>query len=113
MASNLCRASSSSSSLIARSGFSTSTARRFISTTAQLLQNQQQESALSKDHKETKIREQVPNEEQMNSNIIEDGGSEDEGVDDVNKETGEVGGPRGPEPTRYGDWEKNGRCYDF
>lgn len=25
----------------------------------------------------------------------------------------EVGGPKGPEPTRFGDWEKNGRCYDF
>jgi hypothetical protein len=25
----------------------------------------------------------------------------------------ENGGPRGPEPTRYGDWERNGRCYDF
>merc|ERR1719376_957340 len=27
----------------------------------------------------------------------------------VNPETGEVGGPRGPEPTRYGDWERKGR----
>jgi hypothetical protein len=25
----------------------------------------------------------------------------------------EFGGPKGPEPTRYGDWEKNGRCSDF
>ena len=25
----------------------------------------------------------------------------------------EVGGRKGPEPTRYGDWEKNGRCIDF
>ncbi|HKM69844.1 MAG TPA: DUF1674 domain-containing protein [Stellaceae bacterium] len=25
----------------------------------------------------------------------------------------EIGGPRGPEPTRYGDWEINGRCTDF
>ncbi|MDH3639345.1 MAG: DUF1674 domain-containing protein [Gammaproteobacteria bacterium] len=25
----------------------------------------------------------------------------------------EVGGPSGPEPTRYGDWERNGRCTDF
>lgn len=25
----------------------------------------------------------------------------------------EVGGVRGPEPTRYGDWERNGRCSDF
>ena len=25
----------------------------------------------------------------------------------------EEGGPKGPEPTRYGDWEKGGRCSDF
>ncbi|HSN23201.1 MAG TPA: DUF1674 domain-containing protein [Methylomicrobium sp.] len=25
----------------------------------------------------------------------------------------EIGGFAGPEPTRYGDWEKNGRCIDF
>ena len=25
----------------------------------------------------------------------------------------EFGGPKGPEPTRYGDWEKGGRCIDF
>ena len=25
----------------------------------------------------------------------------------------EIGGPKGPEPTRYNDWEKGGRCIDF
>ena len=25
----------------------------------------------------------------------------------------EIGGPTGPEPTRYGDWERKGRCIDF
>jgi len=25
----------------------------------------------------------------------------------------EVGGPKGLEPTRYGDWERAGRCVDF
>lgn len=25
----------------------------------------------------------------------------------------EFGGPPGPEPTRYGDWESKGRCIDF
>ena len=25
----------------------------------------------------------------------------------------EIGGPSGPEPTRYGDWEVKGRCVDF
>lgn len=25
----------------------------------------------------------------------------------------ETGGPSGPEPTRYGDWERKGICVDF
>ena len=25
----------------------------------------------------------------------------------------EIGGPKGPDPTRYGDWERAGRCVDF
>lgn len=31
----------------------------------------------------------------------------------VNPVTGERGGPKGPEPTRYGDWERKGRVSDF
>ena len=31
-------------------------------------------------------------------------------VDDAPRE---IGGREGPDPTRYGDWEKNGRCIDF
>jgi hypothetical protein len=31
----------------------------------------------------------------------------------VPQKPGEIGGPRGPEPTRYGDWESKGRCTDF
>lgn len=30
-----------------------------------------------------------------------------------NKETPEIGGPSGPEPVRYGDWEKGGIAWDF
>ncbi len=29
------------------------------------------------------------------------------------KKVKEIGGPSGLEPTRYGDWEKKGICYDF
>jgi len=25
----------------------------------------------------------------------------------------EINGPKGPEPTRFGDWEQKGRCSDF
>ena len=30
-----------------------------------------------------------------------------------NLKTKEIGGYKGPDPTRYGDWEKKGRCIDF
>ena len=29
------------------------------------------------------------------------------------KKPKEIGGPSGPEPTRYGDWERKGICVDF
>ena len=40
------------------------------------------------------------------------------GAADRGKHTGapmavEIGGRKGLEPTRFGDWEKNGRCTDF
>tara|TARA_B100001250_G_C19553146_1_gene679933 strand:- start:274 stop:432 length:159 start_codon:yes stop_codon:yes gene_type:complete len=32
---------------------------------------------------------------------------------DSKKNPKETGGPKGLEPTRYGDWERKGRCIDF
>ncbi|KAK2977450.1 hypothetical protein RJ640_028611 [Escallonia rubra] len=52
-------------------------------------------------------REKIQNEKEQDNG---DGDGEDDGDEpDLNKETGEVGGPRGPEPARCGDWERNGR----
>ena len=31
----------------------------------------------------------------------------------VTEKPAEIGGRGGLDPTRYGDWEKNGRCVDF
>jgi hypothetical protein len=31
----------------------------------------------------------------------------------VQKPPREIGGRDGPDPTRFGDWEKAGRCIDF
>lgn len=31
----------------------------------------------------------------------------------LKKKSVEYGGPAGLEPTRYGDWERKGRCIDF
>ncbi len=36
-----------------------------------------------------------------------------EEANQLNKEAKEHGGQEGPDPTRYGDWEKGGRCTDF
>ncbi|CAN8005091.1 unnamed protein product [Ixodes hexagonus] len=33
--------------------------------------------------------------------------------ENTNPCTGEIGGPTGPEPTRFGDWERKGRVTDF
>ena len=32
---------------------------------------------------------------------------------ELEKKVPETGGPKGLEPTRYGDWEAKGRCHDF
>lgn len=34
-------------------------------------------------------------------------------ADKTPPQAAEVGGQKGPEPTRYGDWEKNGIVSDF
>ncbi|XP_022737242.1 succinate dehydrogenase assembly factor 4, mitochondrial [Durio zibethinus] len=62
---------------------------------------------------EEKPNEEKPEAVKENLEIEKKEEEEDEDGDHLNEETGEVGGPRGPEPTRYGDWERNGRCYDF
>ncbi|MFT5500910.1 MAG: hypothetical protein ACI88G_001043 [Woeseiaceae bacterium] len=40
-----------------------------------------------------------------NDNVAEDSAA--------NRGQKEIGGRDGPDPTRYGDWEKAGRCIDF
>lgn len=45
--------------------------------------------------------------------MSENRGSESTIKSDQSKPTKEIGGPKGLEPTRYGDWEAKGRCYDF
>gem|GEM_PF-440407 len=34
-------------------------------------------------------------------------------ADDHSNRVRESGGPPGPDPTRYGDWELRGHCIDF
>jgi hypothetical protein len=50
---------------------------------------------------------------------IDDSGKDPAGENPQDKGAGqdepprEIGGRNGPDPTRFGDWEKNGRCIDF
>lgn len=37
----------------------------------------------------------------------------DQSASEPRSDAREIGGREGPDPTRYGDWEKNGRCIDF
>jgi hypothetical protein len=36
-----------------------------------------------------------------------------DGADKAPDAPKEIGGPKGLEPTRFGDWERDGRCVDF
>ena len=38
---------------------------------------------------------------------------EQEAAEAARAKVKEIGGPKGPEPTRYGDWEKKGIASDF
>ena len=50
------------------------------------------------------------NAENVEENVVSDALPAVEIADDPPRE---IGGRKGPDPTRYGDWEKNGRCIDF
>ena len=43
-----------------------------------------------------------------NDTVVDDGSGEGKRA-----RPREIGGRDGPEPTRFGDWEKSGRCIDF
>jgi len=56
---------------------------------------------------------------EKNHEIESDSAKHEDDADSSTTETSkqpppaEIGGRKGPEPVRYGDWEKNGRCIDF
>jgi hypothetical protein len=68
------------------------------------------------DDKDDQIEDKVMKTEETSTEWMEED-EEDEDDEDlsmyINPVTGERGGPKGPEPTRYNDWERKGRCSDF
>ena len=59
--------------------------------------------------KTEKELEQLVTQQTSQSDSHEQASPSDQNKDGVQ----EIGGPKGPEPTRYGDWERAGRCSDF
>jgi hypothetical protein len=114
MVSNLCRLLSSSALKLTFSHTRSDPLTRSLSNpVSQLICSATQqphplEQNLNKPQADTNEKD-FPNESQEDN--------QDDNYDDsgnfVNKATGEVGGPRGPKPTRFDDWEKNGRCSNF
>ena len=51
-----------------------------------------------------------PSNENNSESGADDAAGKTESSDERPKE---IGGRKGPDPTRYGDWEKGGRCIDF
>ena len=64
--------------------------------------------------KKTTIKE-TRNSEIVNTHLSKDNISKDKLQNNIldKEHSKELGGRKGPEPTRFGDWEKNGRCIDF
>lgn len=87
-------------------------ARSAINSVSRLLSSSTGQSQPQHENAEVKYAGNAKSDDESSEKQAED---DDEGEDelDLNKETGEIGGPRGPEPTRFGDWERNGRCSDF
>ena len=65
------------------------------------------------DGKQEKIIDTVEEKENVKE-VKNDSKDNKENQKRIKKMPKEVGmKPRGPEPTRYGDWERNGKCVDF
>lgn len=62
------------------------------------------------DKKESTEKAESPKEPLHREVDIEKHKDKAEKLNDANEE---FGGQDGPDPTRYGDWEKGGRCTDF
>ncbi|XP_070054890.1 uncharacterized protein [Nicotiana tomentosiformis] len=113
MARNMCHLLRSMIELpVSRVGFPKNSASRLICSSTQGVRIKQdrpgEHAPRTSDEKE---KEKVDNKIEGSTEV--EGENDEGGSDNINKKTGEIGGPKGPEPTRYGDWERGGRCSDF
>ncbi|VAX07798.1 hypothetical protein MNBD_ALPHA03-1620 [hydrothermal vent metagenome] len=59
------------------------------------------------------MSEQKNSKNPMKKPLANEGGADDHTPDKLAPAPKEIGGRKGPEPTRYGDWENKGITSDF
>nr|XP_009790244.1 PREDICTED: UPF0369 protein [Nicotiana sylvestris] len=95
---------------VSKVGFTKNSAGRLICSSTQGAQIKQDRPG-EHDPRTSDEKEKVDTKNEGSTEV--EGENDEGGSDHINKKTGEIGGPKGPEPTRYGDWERGGRCSDF
>ncbi len=70
---------------------------------------------MERNKKNTVIDAEEPTVKKRSSDYADAKGALTAGARDASEQKipDEINGPKGPEPTRYGDWEQKGRCTDF
>jgi hypothetical protein len=89
-------------------GFSCGRSSVILAEFAAVTNVQSAESTAAAAHTSDDVRIAAPN-----PTPAHDHGPADPSAKQVVQAPVEIGGPKGPEPTRFGDWERNGRCVDF
>lgn len=70
-------------------------------------------STLNKDQMSSEAQTESPMEDLAEVQAVDTAMETEKASSETGSDETEHGGPKGLEPTRFGDWEKNGRCSDF
>ena len=70
-------------------------------------------STSNKDQMSSEAQTESPMENLAEVQAVDTAVESEQAISETGSDETEHGGPKGLEPTRFGDWEKNGRCSDF
>ena len=70
-------------------------------------------STSNKDQMSSEAQTESPTEDHVEVQAQDTAMESEQASSETGSDVTEYGGPKGLEPTRFGDWEKNGRCSDF
>jgi hypothetical protein len=70
-------------------------------------------STSNKDQMSSEAQTESPMEDLAEVQAVDTAVETEKASSETGSDETEHGGPKGLEPTRFGDWEKNGRCSDF